>query len=137
MTEQSAALPAHLPPDAYLLVETLDDAFGRLIGSAPTEAKVLSFQLYRAALAVAVRGDITAVSQDLRKRALAWGAQHDKLARDERESFHTAHIVDHSTKPKSREGGRDTETAFDEAARALNVSPRTAEKRYYSRRRKK
>ena len=123
---------SHLPANAYLLIDEMDTAFGRLIASAPPNAKQLSFALYQAALSVAVQGSEEAVSKDLAKRALIWRSGKIRSSRNEKDRFWTAHAIKHSAKPKTRDTrGPGEETAFEEVARTMGISRITAEKRRY------
>ena len=110
------------------IVDQMDMLWIELLRDAPPQQRTLSFNLYQAALAVAVFG-CAEVSAELARRAATWQAGRVKRSADEAKRFRTAHAVSHSTKTKSRTA-RD-ESAFEEVARQEGISPATAEKRRY------
>jgi hypothetical protein len=108
----------------------MDELWIELLKDATPEQRTLSFNLYQAALSVAVHG-CEEVSAVFAQRAASWRAGREKRSADEKNRFWTAHAVKHSNRPKNRAPGDGGETAFEETARSLKISPSTAEKRRY------
>jgi len=118
------------PLKAGEIVTRMEDLWNELLKDAPTEQRVLSFNLYQAALSVGVHG-CDQVSKDLAKRAASWRAGRDKRSTDETNRFWTAKEVRESRRPKNRAPSDGGESAYEQVARSQNISPATAEKRRY------
>jgi hypothetical protein len=108
------------------IIDDMDALWDQLLRGASEAQRALSFNLYQAALAVAVHG-CEEVSAQLAARATTWRAERTKRSADETARFRTAHAVKHSPKPKSR--AASGENAYEEVARREGISPTTAEKR--------
>jgi hypothetical protein len=110
------------------IIDDMDGLWDQLLAGAKPDQRTLSFNLYQAALAVALHG-CEEVSGQLAARAATWRAARSKRNADETKRFRTAHAVEHSSKPK----GRATvgENAYEEVAKREGISPVTAEKRRY------
>jgi hypothetical protein len=108
------------------IIDEMDSLWDQLLRSATEAQRTLSFNLYQAALAVAVHG-CEEVSGQLAAQAATWRAARSKRNADETKRFRTAHAVKHSTKPRSHAG--DEESAHEEVARPEGISPITPEKR--------
>lgn len=115
------------------IIEELDRLWNQLLMGTPSAQRTLSFNLYQAALAVAVHG-CDEIPGQLARRAANWRAGKMKRNADEVKRFRTAHAVKHSSKPKSR--ASSSESAYAEVAKKEGISPITAEKRRYRKPRK-
>jgi hypothetical protein len=115
------------------IIDSMDDLWNQLLAGATEAQRTLSFNLYQAALAVAVHG-CEEVSSQLASRAANWRAARAKRNADETKRFRTSHAVGHSSKPKSRAAAG--ESAYEEVAKQEGISPITAEKRRYRKPRK-
>jgi hypothetical protein len=83
------------------IIDAMDGLWNQLLAGALPDQRALSFNLYHAALAVAVHG-CEEVSDQLAARAANWRAARSKRSADETERFRTADAVKHMTKPESR-----------------------------------
>jgi hypothetical protein len=110
------------------IVEELDRLWNQLLTGVPEAQRSLSFNLYQAALTVAVHG-CDEIPEQLASRANKWRAGTMTRNADETARFRTAHALKHSEKPKNR--ATVGESASEEIARRGGVSPITAEKRRY------
>lgn len=81
------------------IIDLMDTLWEQLLAGAPEVQRTLSFNLYHAALAVAVRG-CEEVSDQLAARAATWREARLKRNADETKRFRTPHAVKHSKKPK-------------------------------------
>lgn len=84
------------------IIDSLDALWNQLLAGAPEVQRTLSFNLYQAALAVAVHG-CEEVSDQLAARAANWRAASLKRSAIETSRFRTAPAVKHSKKPESRD----------------------------------
>lgn len=110
------------------IIDAMDGLWNQLLTGAPQDQRTVSFNLYQAALAVAVHG-CDEVSAQLAARAATWRARRLRRTTDETKRFRTAHAVKQSSKPKSR--ASHGENAYEEVAKQEGISPSTAEKRRY------
>jgi hypothetical protein len=115
------------------IVDAMDGLWNQLLTGKPQAQRTVSFNLYQAALAVAVHG-CDEVSAQLAARAATWRAGRLKRTTDETKRFWTARAVKQSSKPKSR--ASHGENAYEEVAKQEGISPSTAEKRRYRKPRK-
>ena len=83
------------------IIDAMDGLWNQLLAGALPAQRTLSFNLYHAALAVAVHG-CEEVSNELAARAANWRATRLKRDADETKRFRTPDGVNPSTKPKSR-----------------------------------
>jgi hypothetical protein len=81
------------------IIDDMDALWDQLLRGATGAQRTLSFNLYQAALAVAVHG-CDEVSGQLAARAATWRAARVKRSSDETKRFRTAHAVKHLSKPK-------------------------------------
>jgi hypothetical protein len=109
------------------IVEELDRLWNQLLMGVPQAQRSLSFNLYQAALTVAVHG-CDEIPEQLASRANKWRAGTMTRNADETARFRTAHTAKDSEKPKSR---AVEESASEEITEPGGVSPITAEKRRY------
>jgi hypothetical protein len=107
------------------IIDDMDALLDQLLRGASPAQRTLSFNLYQAALAVAVHG-CDEVTGQLAAGAATWRAARTKRNVNETNRFPAAHAVKHSSKPKSR--AASNESAYGEVAKQQNISPSTAEK---------
>ena len=110
------------------IVDAMDSLWNQLLTGKSQAQRTVSFNLYQAALAVAVHG-CDEVSSQLATRAATWRARRMKRSTDETKRFRTAQAATRSSKPKSRVSRG--ESAYEEVAKQEGISPSTAEKRRY------
>jgi aminoglycoside phosphotransferase (APT) family kinase protein len=110
------------------IIEELDRLWNQLLMGAPLAQRSLSFNLYQAALTVAIHG-CDEIPAQLAGRANNWRAGKMKRNRDESSRFRTAHAAKHSEKSISR--ATVVENAYEEVAKRESITPITAEKRRY------
>jgi hypothetical protein len=112
------------------IVDEMDALFADLIAGAPADVRSLSFNLYLAALSVAVHG-CDQVPKELANRAVKWRAGRQKRSEDEKNRAWTAHAVKGSPRPKNRVPADGQGSAFEIVAKSEGISPSAAEKRRY------
>ena len=83
------------------IIDSLDGLWNQLLAGATEAQRTLSFNLYQAALAVAVHG-CEEVSVQLAARAATWRAARSRRNADETRRFRPKQAVERSGKPKSR-----------------------------------
>jgi hypothetical protein len=79
------------------IIDAMDGLWNQLLTGAPEAQRMLSFNLYHAALAVAVHG-CEEVSGQLADRAATWRAARVQRSTDERQRFRAAHTLQQSNR---------------------------------------
>ena len=83
------------------IIDAIDALWSLLLAGAPQTQQTLSFNLYHAALAVAVHG-CEEVSSQLAAAAASWRAARLKSSSDETKRFRTARDISPATAAKRR-----------------------------------
>lgn len=87
------------------IIDAMDALWEQLLAGAPQLQRTLSFNLYHAALAVAVHG-CEEVSDQLATGAAKWRAARLERSADETKRFRSAPAAKHSKRPHSRASPR-------------------------------
>jgi hypothetical protein len=104
------------------IIQELDRLWNQLLMGAPHAQRSLSFNLYQAALAVAVQG-IDEIPDQLAACANNWRAGKLRSNADETQRFRTVQPVERSEKPGSRTAAGGS--ANEEVAKEGGISPAT------------
>jgi hypothetical protein len=107
------------------IIHDMDALWDQLLGGAQEHQRTLSFNLYQAALAVALHG-CDEVSGEFAARAATWRAARSKRSDDETQRFRTPRAATLSSKPRNRSAAG--ERNYEEVAKPADVGPTTTDK---------
>jgi hypothetical protein len=107
------------------IIHDMDALWDQLLGGAQEHQRTLSFDLYQAALAVALHG-CDEVSGEFAARAATWRAARSKRSDDEKQRFRTPHVVKQSSKARNR--GAGGERAYEVVVKSEATDPGTSDK---------